>query len=63
METVGYVVRSKSRSMNNLVVNRPQEEKHLIAEALEAFGDASIPKNPRWAEVFFQIAEQERREH
>lgn len=62
METVGYVVRDKPR-INNLVVNRPQEEKHLIAEALEAFGDASIPKNPRWAEVFFAMAEQERREH
>lgn len=60
METVGYVVRNKPRG---LVVNRPQEEKHLIAEALEAFGDASIPKNPRWAEIFFAMAEQERREH
>lgn len=61
METVGYVVRERPEVV--LIANRPQEEKHLIAEALEAFGDASIPKNPRWAEIFFAMAEQERREH
>ena len=62
METVSYVARDNPRR-GSLVVNRPQEEKHLIAEALEAFGDACIPKNPRWAECFFAMAEQERREH